>query len=120
MSTFEKWKRELNMEHKTSPWLWCDKDETDKSLVSTLWCEICQRYENRLKGMRNYSGAWISGSTNNKTSNVIDHSKSDQHTFSMARFETDRAKAQRKSVQTYTPIARALLTLDTKENEEKV
>ena len=36
VSTFEKWKRELNMEHKTSLWLRCDKDDTDKTLVSTL------------------------------------------------------------------------------------
>ena len=117
VSTFEKWKRELNMEHKTSLWLRCDKDDTDKTLVSTLWCEVCRRYEDRLRGMRNYSGAWISGSTNHRTSNVIDHSKSDQHTFSMARFEADRAKAQGKCLQTYAPIARALLTLDAKELE---
>ena len=66
VSMFEKWKRELNMEHKTSLWLRCNKDTTDKTLVSTLWCEVCRRYEDRLKGMRNYSGAWISGSTNHK------------------------------------------------------
>ena len=93
-----KCKRELNMEHKTLLWLRCDKDETDKLLVSTLWCKICRRYKDRLNGMRNYSGAWISGSTNHKTSNVINHSKSDKHTFSMARSEADRAKAQGKSV----------------------
>ena len=33
VSTFEKWKRELNMEHKTSLRLRCDKDTTDKTLV---------------------------------------------------------------------------------------
>ena len=46
--------------------------------------------------------------------------KSDQHTFSMARFEADRAKAQGKSLQTYSPIARALLILDEKELERMI
>ena len=68
--------------------------------------------------MRNNYGAWITRSTNHKTSNVIDHSKSDQHTFSMARFEADRAKVQGKSLQRYAPIALALLTLEEKELEK--
>ena len=82
VSTFDKWRRELNMEHKTLLWLRCDKDTTDKLLVFTVWCEVCRRYEDKLKGMRNYSGTWITRRTNYKTSNVIDHSKTDQNTFS--------------------------------------
>ena len=34
----------VNLEHKTLLWLRCDKDTTDKLLVSTLWCEVCQRW----------------------------------------------------------------------------
>ena len=40
VSTFDKRQRELNLEHKTSLWLRRDKDTTDMSLVSMLWCEV--------------------------------------------------------------------------------
>ena len=115
VATYEKWKRDFNVEHKTSLWLRCDRDRADKSLVSTIWCEVCRRYEDKLQGMRNYSSTWIKGSSNHKTSNISDHAKSDQHTFAMARYEADRAKSQGAPVQTYAPIYRSLMTLDQRE-----
>ncbi len=59
-STFEKWRRELNREHRCLEWLKCDRDEHDRNLVSTLWCNVCRRYKEKLQGMRNYTGIWVS------------------------------------------------------------
>ena len=72
--------------------------------------------------MRNYSGAWISGSTNHKTSNVIDHSKSNQHIFSMARFEADSQSTGKVSsdICSYCSCALDLGRERARENEEKV
>ena len=33
-------------------WLRCDIDQQKKSLVSTLWCDVCRRYEQRICGLR--------------------------------------------------------------------
>ena len=35
--TFEKWQRELDREHHTLDWLLCERNESDHSLVATLW-----------------------------------------------------------------------------------
>ena len=65
--------------------------------------------------MRNFSAAWVTGSTNHRTSNILDHAKSEQHTASMAHMQANRAKAQCRPVETYAPIARSLLVLDDRE-----
>ena len=41
-------------------------------LVSTLWCDIRRQYEAKITGMRQVSAARISGSTNHKSSNIVD------------------------------------------------
>lgn len=60
-------------------WLRCDIDKSDKTLADTLWCEACRKHEEKLRGMKNYSSTWVKGSTNHKTSSVLDHANSDQH-----------------------------------------
>ena len=62
--------------HQTLTWLRCDKDEHSK-YVERLWCESCRRFEDRIRGVKNFSVAWISGSTNQKLSNAVDHARSD-------------------------------------------
>jgi len=37
-----------------------------------LWCAVCKQYESRIEGLKNFSRAWIDGSTNHKTSNIVD------------------------------------------------
>ena len=61
----------------------CSLDHSDKSLMSTLWCEICCKYERRIEGKKNFSRAWIDGSTYHKTSNATDHVSSKQHKAAM-------------------------------------
>ena len=39
--TFQKWQRTYK-EHQSMTWLRAEMDGQDKSLVSTLWCAICQ------------------------------------------------------------------------------
>ena len=88
-------------------------DSTDKTLVSTLWCAVCKQYESRLESLKNFSRAWIDGSTNQKTSNIIDHALSDQHKTAMARLREERARSAKLPVAAYAPIAHNLQsTLD--------
>ena len=66
--------------------------------------------------MRNFSTAWLTGSTNHRTSNVLDHAKSEQHVASMARMQEECAKAQDMPT-SYAPIAHSLTVLDDREKE---
>ena len=56
--------------------------------------------------------AWISGSNNHRTSNIVDHTKSEQHKVSMMRLHADQAKSKQLSITSYSPIARCLLRMD--------
>ena len=47
-----------------------------------------------------------------KTSNIIDHVKSDQHRSSMDRVRVEAAKSSNLSITSYSPIACSLLVMD--------
>ena len=89
-------------------WLCCSMDRLDKSLVCTLWCEVCHKYEKRIKSKKNFSRAWIGGSYNQKTSNVMDHASSEQHKVAMAILHREQAKNVKESLTSYSTIVRCL------------
>ena len=102
--TFNKWQRTYEA------WLRCDIDAHQKTLVSTLWCVVCRKYELKISGHKNFSKAWIGASTNHKTSNITDHATSDQHKSAMMHFRKDQAKSRNEPITSYSPIARGLLS----------
>lgn len=69
--------------------------------------------------MKNYSAAWVTGSENQRTSNVIDHATSEQHKLAMKLLRTAQAKASNLPVTSYAPIARALMTLEEPEQAKR-
>ena len=111
VATFEKWQRDFDRLHQTRTWLRCDRSQ-DRSLVDLLWCDVCRKYEDSIRGMKNFQAAWTAGSTNQRTSNVLDHAASDQHKAAMTRRYADQAKADNRPITSYAPIARGLLTLE--------
>ena len=65
VNTFQTWQGHHNASFETLSWLRCDKDTTDKTLVALLHCDVCRKYETRIKGqitflLRGYMGAQIS------------------------------------------------------------
>ena len=112
VSTFNKWQSQYNREHCSLLWLRCDKDQDDRTMVSTHWCDICRKHETNICGLKHFSRAWIEGSTNQRTSNVLDHATSNQHEAAMVRYNRDRAKANNEPINSVSPIARCLLTID--------
>ena len=100
LSTFEKWQRELDKEHNMLPWHCCEQDRREQSLVSTLHCKVCREYDDKIIGFRNFSNAWINGSSNQKTSNIVDHARSDQHKAAMNHMHTAIARGQNKPLLT--------------------
>ena len=112
LSTFNKWKAQFERDHSTLSWLRCDVCKEDKTVVEVLWCEACRKYEDGITGMKNFSKAWITGSSNQKTSNIVDHATSEQHRAAMVRVRADAARASNQPLTSYSPIARSLLVMD--------
>ena len=108
--TFYKWQRTYEREHQSLAWLRADMDAQDKSLVSMLWCVVCRQYQTRICRFKNFSRAWINGSSNHKTSNITDHVNSDPHKAAMMYFRKDQAKSRNEPITSYSPIARSLLS----------
>ena len=52
--TFLKWQRAHEKEHQSMAWLRADMDTQEKSLVSTLWCVACRKYESQLTGRKRH------------------------------------------------------------------
>ena len=111
-ATFEKWQREFEKEHQSMSWLRCEVEKTDKNIVSKLFCLVCQKYKDRIQSVKHFSAAWITGSANQKTSNIIDHTKSEQHKQAMSHLRTDQARVSNESITSYSTIARCLSVID--------
>ena len=60
---------------------------------------------------------WITGSTNHRTSNIMDRTKSEQHVASMALMCTACTKANKELIKSYAPIARYLMTVGREKSE---
>ena len=108
METSSKWQRLYEQEHQSITWLRCKVDQHNKLLVSTLWCDVCRKYKQRIFGLKNFSRAWIDGSSNHKISSIVDHANSDQHKAAMMRLCVDQAKGRNDPVTAYSPIARSI------------
>ena len=104
--TVDKWITDNDKMLNTVTWLKYSK--SDREHVGTLLCSICTRFNNRLRGVRNYNQAYIVGSTNLRTSSFKEHAASDIHQRAMVLFK----KSQCTDVAEYAPIARMLTELD--------
>ena len=104
-ATFQKWQRQYERDYQTLSWLRCELDG-DKTHVASLYCEVCPKYEPSIQLLCNFSQAWMTGSTNLKCSNVIDHATSDMHKAAMAKKKADCAKASGRSLVLSSPIGR--------------
>ena len=71
-STVEKWKSDLS-EYLAAEWLTYDVDAAGKA--RNLRCKFCIMFEDKIKGLPNYSDIYIKGSTNYRVSAVKDHAK---------------------------------------------
>lgn len=59
---------------------------------------MCRKHEVSIVGMKNFSRAWITGSSNHKTSNILDHATSEQHRVATIRVYAEAAKATNQPI----------------------
>ena len=93
---------------------WLTYKMADRDHVKTLARSVCTRFNAKLKGMRNYTAAYIDGTTNLRTSSFKDHASSDMHARAMILLKKDRGV----DVREYALIARALSTMDEASSEK--
>lgn len=102
--TFQKWQGNYERDYQSMVWLCAELDSQDKSLVSTLSCAVCQKHVSRICGIKNFSRAWIDGSTNHKTSNITDHANSEQHKVATMEYRKDQAKKRNEPKIAIAPL----------------
>ena len=104
--TVEKWILDHDKALNTSTWLKYDK--ADRYHVARLKCTVCKRFVDKIRGCRNFSPAYVEGSSNLRTSSFKDHAKSDMHERAMLLLK----KVQSSDVCDYAPIAKAFYKMD--------
>ena len=82
LTTLKKWQVQLEREHQTMTWLRCDMGQNNPTVVDTLLCNACRMNEAKIIGTKNYSSAWINGSTNHKYIYIsMHHASAFNHTI---------------------------------------
>ena len=87
---------------------WLTYEKVDRHHIALLQCSVCKRFEERIKNSRNFSPAFIDGTSNLWTSSFKDHAKSDMHGRAMELLRRE----QSTSLTDYSPIARAFYRMD--------
>lgn len=77
VATVDKWVLDHDKTLSTATWLIYQK--ADRHHVALLQCSVCKRFEERIKNSRNFSPAFIDGTSNLRTSSFKDHAKSEMH-----------------------------------------
>ena len=106
-ATFQKWQREHNREHQTLSWHHCEM-ERDTVHIASLHCALYKKYEGHLQSLKNFNAAWITRSTNQKVSNILDRAGSGVHKAALARKRAEASRAHGESVVQSSPIGCAV------------
>ena len=84
LETYKKWVKQYDSEFQTVSWLDCETSvEAGSRVVTELKCRVCARFRSKIIGKKNFSDKWINGAESVRTTNVVDHAKSNQHTHAM-------------------------------------
>ena len=105
IATATKWKTENDKKLDTSMWL---QFEVDGSSVSALKCSACAKFEDKLRGCKNFTQAFIIGSRNVRSSAFKGHADSDMHKQAMHFLRQSKST----HISEYAQIARSFTTLD--------
>ena len=115
-ATYKGWLTQYDREYQTVTWLDCETSVDDGAkLVTQLKCRVCTKFKERIAGRKNYSEKWITGANSVRTTNLVDHAKSEQHAHAMNLLRKERAQAQGAPATVYAPIAQSLHTLSDEE-----
>ena len=115
-STYQKWVRDYDCKYKTLSWhdsetSWHNREK----VVEKLKCKVCTKYKERIISRRNFSNKWIEGVDSVRTTNLIDHAKSEQHIHAMNLLRKEEAQSTGVDITTYMPIVQSLSSISEQE-----
>ena len=61
---------QYNRQYKSLTWSKYTEDDQDKMLVKVVQHSACTKFDSCIRGMKNYSSAWITGSTKPRSNNM--------------------------------------------------
>ena len=93
-STFAKWQRDYDRELQTLTGLNCESEFDHGKVVMKLSCSICSKYQDKIKGRKNFSDKWITGAESLRTLNIKDHAQCEQHKHAMALVKKEQLRAR--------------------------
>ena len=64
---------------KTNPSVWLKHEDNGKGEVLQMKCSICTKFQKKIQQNRDFSDAWINGTSNRRLSNARDHSETKCH-----------------------------------------
>ena len=102
-STFDKWVLEVDVEKK-----WLDFEGNSTGSVTGIFCKLCRENSSALRGLRNFSSAFIDGISGCalKKDDVVKHGKSDMHKKAVG-IVTNKARTLSEIYKT-TPIGKVI------------
>lgn len=91
--TVEKWKHNDLAQYEADTWLDYDTSKTETGKYCTvLKCKVCTQFQSSIEKRKNFSRAFIDGSTNFRLTNVIDHANSDMHKIALSLFHVENGQ----------------------------
>ena len=118
-STYQKWVRDYDHEYKTVSWLdsvtsW----HNGEKVVEKLKCKVCTKYKERIISKRNFSDKWIEGADSVRTTNLVDHAKSEQHIHATKLLQKEEAQSSGVDDTMYMPIVQSLSSISEQERQK--
>ena len=109
---------DYDREYKTLAWLDSDTSwENGEKVVEKLKCKVC-KYKERIVCKKNFSGKWIEGAESVRTTNVVDHAKSDKHLHAMRLLQLEEAQSRGRDTTTLMPIVQSLSMISEEEQQK--
>jgi hypothetical protein len=82
--------------------------KSDRNYIGKLKCSVCVEFQGKLRGICNYSIAFIDGSKNLRASSFNDHTATERHTRVLQMFK----RKSSSGITEFSLITRALYNLD--------
>ncbi len=107
--THKKLLAQYDRECQTVTWPICETGiDAGVKVAMHLKRRVCTKYRQRIVGRKNFSDKRVTGADSVRTTNVLDHAKSDQHVHAMNLHKREQAQGTGASVASYAPIVRSL------------
>jgi hypothetical protein len=84
--------------------VWLKHEDDGKGCVSLMKCSICTKFQNQIQHNRDFSDAWIKGTSNLRLSNASDHSATKCHQHAYRLYVNDLKSSGKRADNLHNPF----------------